>query len=150
MKTQHILLTTDLSVEAERAFGPVTELAKAQNARLTLLHVVPALTVAPHGAPLAPRITSPDTAEEVAQAKGQIATQVKALGPDVNVTVDVIAAEETGPAIADYAREHGADLIALSTHGRSGFRRWVLGSVAEQILRRASVPVLCFPRGDAD
>ena len=49
MKIQHILVTTDLSVEAERAFPPVQELAKAQGARVTLLHVVPALTVAPHG-----------------------------------------------------------------------------------------------------
>lgn len=38
--------------------------------------------------------------------------------------------------------EAGADLIAMSTHGRSGFRRWVLGSVTEKVLRAASVPML--------
>ncbi|MFT5462408.1 MAG: nucleotide-binding universal stress UspA family protein [Planctomycetota bacterium] len=40
------------------------------------------------------------------------------------------------------------DLIALSSHGRSGFRRLVLGSVTEQILRHTSVPVMVFPRKD--
>jgi nucleotide-binding universal stress UspA family protein len=37
-------------------------------------------------------------------------------------------------------------LIALSSHGRSGFRRLVMGSVAEAVLRHARVPVLVFPR----
>jgi nucleotide-binding universal stress UspA family protein len=48
------------------------------------------------------------------------------------------AAEE----ILDHARVSGADLIAMSTHGRSGLRRWVLGSVAETVTRHAPIPVL--------
>ena len=40
------------------------------------------------------------------------------------------------------AREPGADLIAMTTHGRSGFGRLLFGSVAEAVLRQAKIPVL--------
>jgi nucleotide-binding universal stress UspA family protein len=47
------------------------------------------------------------------------------------------------------AREHGADLIAMSTHGRSGFGRLLFGSVAEQVLRQADVPVFLIRETEA-
>ncbi len=55
------------------------------------------------------------------------------VAPDVRR--DLIAAEQE-------AREAGADLIVMGTHGRSGLRRMVLGSVAEQVVRSAHCPVL--------
>jgi nucleotide-binding universal stress UspA family protein len=45
-------------------------------------------------------------------------------------------------AVLDYADESGADLIVMSTHGRSGMERWLLGSVAEKVVRSARMPVL--------
>jgi nucleotide-binding universal stress UspA family protein len=44
--------------------------------------------------------------------------------------------------IVDYAAKEGVDLIAMSTHGRSGFSRWVFGSVADKVLRAAAIPIL--------
>jgi nucleotide-binding universal stress UspA family protein len=44
--------------------------------------------------------------------------------------------------ILDYAEESGADLIVMSTHGRSGMERWLLGSVAEKVVRGAKTPVM--------
>jgi nucleotide-binding universal stress UspA family protein len=44
--------------------------------------------------------------------------------------------------IIDRSKAEGADLIAMGTHGRSGPSRWVLGSVAERVLRHAEVPLL--------
>jgi nucleotide-binding universal stress UspA family protein len=44
--------------------------------------------------------------------------------------------------LVDYATEHGADLIVIATHGRSGVSRWVWGSVADRVLRASCVPVL--------
>jgi nucleotide-binding universal stress UspA family protein len=44
--------------------------------------------------------------------------------------------------IIEYAREKGVDLIVMCTHGRSGFSRWVVGSVALKVLTRAEHPVL--------
>ncbi|MCA9721025.1 MAG: universal stress protein, partial [Gemmatimonadetes bacterium] len=51
-------------------------------------------------------------------------------------------------AIAEYARTHEVDLIAMSSHGRTGFRHLVLGSVSEAVIRHADRPVLVFPRGE--
>ncbi|AJG21298.1 universal stress protein [Cupriavidus basilensis] len=51
-------------------------------------------------------------------------------------------------AVNDAAAEWGADLIVIGTHGRRGVRRLVLGSVAESVIRQASVPVLLV-RGQA-
>jgi nucleotide-binding universal stress UspA family protein len=45
-------------------------------------------------------------------------------------------------ALLDYAAKAGADLIVMSTHGRSGMERWLLGSVAERVMRGAKIPVM--------
>ena len=44
--------------------------------------------------------------------------------------------------ILDYADERNIDLIAMATHGRTGLKRWLLGSVAEKVLRASNIPVL--------
>jgi len=50
--------------------------------------------------------------------------------------------------IVDYAKKNGVDLIIMSTHGRSGISRWVLGSVADRVVRSSAIPVLIItPRG---
>ncbi len=64
----------------------------------------------------------------------------------LQVKTHVMAAPNVAEAVADYANENDFDLIAISSHGRSGFRRLILGSVAEAILRHSHVPVLVFPR----
>ncbi|MBC8404794.1 MAG: universal stress protein [Planctomycetes bacterium] len=58
----------------------------------------------------------------------------------------MISGSNIGETVAEYANENDVDLITMSTHGRTGFRRLVLGSVAESILHYAHVPVLCFPQ----
>ncbi|WP_253737471.1 universal stress protein [Halohasta salina] len=52
--------------------------------------------------------------------------------------------------ITEYAERHGVDLIVMGTHGRSGLERLVLGSVAEKVLRTASVPILVVPPASTD
>ncbi len=59
----------------------------------------------------------------------------------ISVTIAVaegIAADE----ILEYARKKNVDLIIMSSHGRSGVARWTLGSVADRVVRHATVPVL--------
>ena len=146
MKLDHILLTTDLSPEALRPFESVRELASERGSRLTLLHVVVDLQIAPHGAPFAPAVSSPDLHKEVEHAKLAIAEQAAALGNSVEVALEVIAAPDVAKAICSYAQKHAVDMIAISTHGRTGLRHLALGSGAEQVLRRSAVPVLSFHR----
>ena len=57
-------------------------------------------------------------------------------------TQSVVMSGRAAESIAEYANKNGVDLIAIATHGRSGISRWVWGSVADRVLRSASVPVL--------
>jgi nucleotide-binding universal stress UspA family protein len=68
-----------------------------------------------------------------------IVAKMKAKGLDVE---PVLMNGRVVESILDYARDNGVDLIAMSTHGRSGISRLVLGSVADKIVRRSSLPVL--------
>ncbi|MGB0685369.1 MAG: universal stress protein, partial [Planctomycetota bacterium] len=81
-------------------------------------------------------------------AKAELEKLRPLLGADVEVECATTLSTEFGRAVADYAADHGCDLIIMSTHGRTGFRRLVLGSVAEAVLRHSPVPVLCVPRAD--
>ena len=146
MAPKKLLLTTDLSEESLRPFRTVVSLAKKLGLTVTLLHVVEDLAVAPHGAPLAPPLHSPNLVEEMKRAREVLAEQKASLGEEIEVSADAISASKVSTAIADYAEENDFDLIAISTHGRSGFRRMVMGSVVESLIRHATVPVLAFPR----
>ncbi|MCD6358912.1 MAG: universal stress protein [Dehalococcoidia bacterium] len=63
----------------------------------------------------------------------------------VKVSCEVIAevaSRDVADQIAAYVKKSGADLVVISTHGRSGISRWAWGSVADRLLRSISVPVL--------
>jgi nucleotide-binding universal stress UspA family protein len=67
--------------------------------------------------------------------------------PSPEVRVETVLLEgEPASQILDRVHHLPADLLVLGTHGRSGFERWALGSVAEKVLRRALCPVLTVPR----
>lgn len=142
MDIKHILLTTDLSKDAMRPFEPVLELARTLGAKVTVLHVVQDLLVAPHGAPLAPPISAPNLSAVLEAAERDLAEQCAGL----EVEKAVISHESPAKGVVEYAKANGADLIALSSHGRTGFRRFALGSVAENVLRHSPIPVLSFHR----
>lgn len=147
MTIQHILITTDLSPESLRAYAPIAELARSLGSRITLLHVVQDLRLIPRGAPTAPMLHDPALPARIDGARAALEEQ-RAMFGDMDVEVAVIPGSDVPASIAEFAKEHGVDLIAISTHGRTGFRRLVLGSVAEALLRHTSVPVLVFPRAD--
>lgn len=140
-----IVLTTDFSAESGRAYTPTVELCRKLDGRILLLHVVEATAITPHGAPLAPVQLPPDTSAMVHAAKTRMAEEVQKLGTSVHVQPLVVDGIDVARTVAEVARDKGASFIATSTHGRSGLRRLVLGSVAEALIRHASVPVICFP-----
>ena len=145
MKVEHILLTTDLSEESVRAFEPAAELARGTGARITLLHVVQLPTPTEQGGRLAAPFVEIDPREREAATFRRLETQRARLGSAIEAVITVIEAPAIAEAIADFAVGADADLIAMSTHGRGGVRRLLLGSVAEGVLRHATVPVLLFP-----
>ena len=60
----------------------------------------------------------------------------------IKVKTDVLEADRTGAAITDYAREKGMDAIIIATHGYTGLKRLMPGSVAMSVLHESSIPVI--------
>jgi nucleotide-binding universal stress UspA family protein len=132
---KRILVPLDGSPLAEAVLPEVKELAALHEAEVVLVRVAWA-----HAFPGMSAVDAQVRAVDEAQAYlALVETDLVAHGLSVRSVVRYgHAAEE----ILDHARVENADLIAMSTHGRSGVRRWVLGSVAETVVRHAAVPVL--------
>ena len=73
---------------------------------------------------------------------GKIANSLKAEGLQAET---VVVTGEPAEEILNYIQKSSVDLIVMSTHGRSGVSRWMLGSVADRSVRHSAVPVLVVP-----
>jgi nucleotide-binding universal stress UspA family protein len=80
-----------------------------------------------------------------AEAKEYISTIAKRLSEEGLSVKGEVVSGKADEAIVDYARKNGIDLIIMSSHGRSGVSRWVMGSVADRVMRSSIVPVLLVP-----
>jgi nucleotide-binding universal stress UspA family protein len=132
---RRILHPTDFSNLSKAAFEVACALARDYNAELVITHVVPPPAVyAPDG------IAMPMPVEEPYEARATLA-QIRPADPRVKFEHKLL---EGTPAheILKYANETRVDLIVLGTHGSSGLGRLLMGSVAEDVLRKASCPVL--------
>jgi nucleotide-binding universal stress UspA family protein len=147
---ERIVLPTDLSPESARAIAKAVELAKALNLGITLFHAVPepvVLTGAMPGSGMP--LPEPDVKGACREAEQQMLALSESI-EGVPVEVKVRAAPVTADAIVRYASDIGAWGIVMASHGRSGMRRLVLGSVAEVVLRRATCPVVVVPEDAGD
>lgn len=82
-------------------------------------------------------------AESIAAAEDYLKQLTKKVKYDgVKVSTELLTDGPAADMIADYATKGELDLIIIATHGRSGVSRWVMGSVADRILRSSCVPVL--------
>ena len=140
---QEILVSLDGSELAEAALPHARALAKAFDARITLLSVLEPLEMYPQQGLVGPVVSiSMNVQEELANLKQYLD------GVAANLTKEGIAVRtevregDPASAICDYAEGNQMDIIVMSTHGRSGIQRWVYGSVADRVLRSAQVPVL--------
>jgi nucleotide-binding universal stress UspA family protein len=132
-----ILVPLDGSETAERILPPVKELAKIHESEVTLLQVVLV-----HAPPVSDN--SEPEAQAILSAEKYLKNMESSLKTEgLNVSSIVRYGHEAG-VIIDHAKRHGFDLIAMSTHGRSGLGQFVLGSVASKILHASTVPVLLF------
>ena len=145
MNITHILVATDLSSEAMSCIPSVADLARSVGARTTLLHVLESFEAVPHGSPLAPPLGPAANAKAMESARAKLEERRTSFGSDIDVSIDLVAGGDPAAEIATYAAAHDVDLIAVTTHGRTGVRRLALGSVAEGVIRRTHVPVLVLP-----
>jgi len=138
---QHILVPVDFSPCSDHAVETAVALALKLDARITLMHAyaVPVYPL-PEGFVVAPADT---TRELIASSQKGIDAQLaraQALGATKLETLLV-----EGAAVSEIHRvaaERGVDLIVMGTHGRSGLKHVLLGSVAEKVIRKAHCAVM--------
>ncbi len=137
-----ILVPTDFSPTAEHAVDHACLLARSLGARITLLHVyqLPDYFVA-GGEGYLPQ---PEAQLNVLDSvRAQLDAEVERIGPRAGRPVGARSIEgKAAEEIVRAAHKGNYDLIVMGTHGRKGIGRVVLGSIAEQVLRRADCPVL--------
>jgi universal stress protein A len=140
MLPKQILVPTDLSEGAEEALDYACELARTFGATVHLLHVIgiPTLGVPELGVALTSTVIdsmvrdNQDALEELANRKRDLAQFGQVL----------LRTGDARDLINQTAKEIGADLIVMGTHGRRGVTRALLGSVTETVVRTAPCPVL--------
>jgi nucleotide-binding universal stress UspA family protein len=144
-----VLVPLDGSPSAEAALPVAAELADLIGLPLSLIRVVEsdAVRATVQAGPAAATAAVRRTADEKLQAEVAIASDVQRLrNRDLAATSEV----RTGiPAVELLAAIRPGDLVVMTTHGRGGIRRWLIGSVAEKVVRLAPAPVLLVrPRGE--
>jgi nucleotide-binding universal stress UspA family protein len=137
MPAQRVILhPTDFSSPSTKAFDVAGAIARDRGARLIVLHVA-ARPLSTLGGTVA---VPPAPAEfDVTEAKAHLARFKAPAGVPMETQLEIGEPVET---ILNVARKSGCEMIVMGTHGRSGLGRMLMGSVAEQIVRRAPCPVL--------
>ena len=137
---RNILVPTDLSEGAEEALDYACELATKFGAKVHLLNVigVPAIGVPELGVALTSSVI--DSIIRDNQAALERLAEAKKCA--ANIGEVLLRTGDARDVINQAAKDLGADLIVMGTHGRRGVARWMLGSVAERVARVAQTPVL--------
>lgn len=143
---RRILVAVDGSEPSQLALEHALELAKDQHARLRIAHAVESFhyLVSAGGFPF----DASELIQSLRQDGERVLSEAHARAARAGVEAETAmlegrtTAERTAGIVIRDAKEWDADLIVLGTHGRRGFDRVLLGSVAESLVRTASLPVL--------
>ncbi len=138
-----ILCPTDFSEPSYQALTAAIELAEHFKSRLLILHVVPPV---PH---LSPGIAHPQAFDVASYQKELETSSVDALNDlvknrlsDQMLVKQVVKQGDPAEEIVAAAEVEGVDLVVIATHGLTGWRRFMFGSVTEKVVRMAKCPVL--------
>jgi nucleotide-binding universal stress UspA family protein len=135
-----ILVPLDGSTLAEAALPHAEAIAKSEGAEIILLRIpmMPATEFFAREPSIAIKIQE----DEEANAKEYLNTKLDELKKE-HIPASIIMLEGSVPdTILAIAEETGADMIAMSTHGRTGVQRWLMGSVADRVVHHAHIPVM--------
>jgi nucleotide-binding universal stress UspA family protein len=132
---QRVVVPTDFSDESLAAVDSALEIAAGPSS-IHVVHVLPDLVV------IEPSVAwaTIDDERRIEATERQL-QDVLADGKYRGVQVKVLVGDP-GHSIADFAQDIGAELIILPSHGRTGLKRMLIGSVAERVVRLAHCPVL--------
>jgi nucleotide-binding universal stress UspA family protein len=143
-RVKRVLVPLDGSTLAGRALPIATALARDLNVSVALvLAIDEEERIAPYPGAYAP---APDRIQEGVAAASELLAETAAELRDAGVkTTTAIHVGRAFDTIADAARD--GDVVVMASHGRGGIRRWMLGSVAEKLVRSGPVPVMIVPVG---
>jgi len=137
-KINKILVPTDLSEYSEYTLEQVVELARASSAEIDLLHVLDVHTYDPNKV----EDFMKSDKGEILQKKVRDAMKMPDGAEDVSINKVVIRGFDISAEIANYARENNVGMIVMSSHGRRGISKLLLGSVTDKVIRIAPCPVM--------
>lgn len=138
-----ILVPLDGSELAEKALPHATAVAKGSGAEVTLLTVVqPTLDFATAKLEAIPEALAERSAALRAEAMMYLNTVQRELRSQAIAARTVALDGDVAEEIITYAEREGFDLVAMATHGRSGISRFIMGSIAEKVVRGTIKPVL--------
>ncbi|KMZ13409.1 Universal stress protein family [Candidatus Burkholderia humilis] len=143
---KRILVAIDGSRTSQRAFESAIELAVTHGAVMQPYYVVESGPMYLDVPGYDPSTLHTSLMQQGASLATEAADAMKAC--DITgevVTVEATASDDVASLITLVAKNFDADLLVMGTHGRKGFQRLILGSVAERCLRQATVPVLLIP-----
>jgi nucleotide-binding universal stress UspA family protein len=144
LPVKRILCPTDFSEPSYAALKAAAELAGHFNAELDVVHVVgavPLVPTTPAGAPVAFDVEG--YRRELEQnSRKRLEKSIEPMIPEGVRYRPFVLHGEAADRIVDLARDEGADMIVISTHGSTGIKRIFFGSVAEKVVRHAACPVL--------
>lgn len=139
----HILMATDFSEASRRALSGAVALATQHDAHLSVVHALQTdwrYEVLDN---------PPQLDLERRDARQRLESAIRGTGLGQAVDSMIVRHGPVPQRVLALAEEIGADLLVIGTHGRSGFAKLALGSVAEELLRLASCPVITFgPKAD--
>jgi nucleotide-binding universal stress UspA family protein len=140
---ERVLAPTDLSAASEAAVRQAAELARRYDARLDLLHVVEQIPT--YDLPGIYQSALPPQAEAASALEQHARDGLEALAADLSLADErvrlLLEHGDAASTIVDHAADEGSDLVVLASHGRTGLERFLLGSVAEKVIRTAPCPV---------
>ncbi len=148
---KHILVPTDFSPASKAAFRYAREQVEqvgASSVKVTLLAVLEDLV--PASVQFEFGLTFIDTKGLLEEAERQSSKKIAELAEKFfgGLTVDTHVLRAVHPVhteIVDFVKKNKVNMIVMATHGRTGIRRFVLGSVTEKVVREAPCPVLVVP-----
>lgn len=148
----NILLSTDGSDVARRGVEHGIALAKALNARLTIITVTEAMYIdygSGHASGWIPTQDEIDSFDAASKARaGTVLDEARAMSEKIGVSAELLHVPNAHPATAiiETAKSRGCDLIVMASHGRRGLRKLFLGSQTSEVLVDGRVPVLVVPK----
>ena len=143
LKKKHVLVPIDFSTASRRALQVAKDFVE-DDSGITALHVVyPPVPPVPSLV-----VPEPDPNRMLENSRNALQTMLEAEG--LGGVKAIVQLGNPASVIVDHAADHRVDMVVMPTHGRKGVSRWLLGSVAERVIRGCHCPVLLLRTSPED